>query len=244
MRIRIARCWERIIFLIPRPLFFAKMILGVTDEILLLIGLFFSIIGYTAMYLMWEASTTIWRFSLPIFLATMAFPFMSAPTRSIFTKIVDSKEYLMYHQGTMQAILSMAASVAGFTAPGLIAGFILRTPAEVAASSDHREFTSYALFAPVLSLVTLAGVIYLRFSQKEALGIKLGKEEVAAKEEDALLASAKRPSRRATEPLFAFHPKTEAERRNSATVMGIAQFSYSPATILAEGELGLSESDF
>jgi hypothetical protein len=222
------------------------MTLGVTDEILLLIGLFLSIIGYTSMYFMWEAPTTIWRFSLPIFLATMAFPFMSAPTQSIFTRIVDSKVYLMYHQGTMQAILSMAASVAGFTAPGLIAGFVLRTPAEVAASSDHREFTSYALFAPVLSLVTLAGVLYLRVSQKEVLGgMKLRKEEeLAAKEEDALLAPKKRPSRRATEPLFIFHPKTEAERRNSATVMGIAQFSYNPATILVEGELGLSESDY
>jgi MFS family permease len=217
----------------------------VTDENLLVAGLLFSIVGYTSMYLMWEAQTTIWQFSLPIFLATMAFPFMSAPTRSIFTKIVDSKPNLMYHQGTLQAILSMAASVAGFVAPGIIAGFILRTPEEVAASQDHRELTHYALFAPLLSLITLAGVIYLRVSQKEVLGIRLSsKEEAFAKEEDALLAPKKRPSRRATEPNFSFHPKTEADRRASTTVMGIPLFSYSPAVILEDGEFGLTESDY
>jgi MFS family permease len=226
-----------------RPLL--PMSSGVTDENLLMTGLVFSIIGYTSMYLMWEAPSTVWQFSLPIFLATMAFPFMSAPTRSIFTKIVDSKENLMYHQGTLQAILSMAASVAGFAAPGIIAGFILRTPEEVVASQDHREFTPYALFAPMLSLITLAGVIYLRVSQKEVLGIKLSKEEVAANEEDALLAPEKRPSRRATEPNFNFHPKTEADRRASTTVMGIPQFSYHPAVVVLEdGEFGLTESDY
>lgn len=217
---------------------------GVTDENLLMTGLLFSITGYTSMYLMWEAPTAIWQFTLPIFLATMAFPFMSASTRSIFTKIVDSKANLMYHQGTMQAILSMAASVAGFAAPGIIAGFILRTPEEVAASQDHREFTHFALFAPVLSLIVLVGVIYLRVSQKEVLGIKLSKEEIVAKEEDALLAPEKRPSRRASEPNFKFHPKTEADRRASITIMGIPQFSYHPAVILEDGEFGLTESDY
>jgi hypothetical protein len=150
----------------------------------------------------------------------------------------------MYHQGTLQAILSMAASVAGFAAPGIIAGFILRTPEEVAASDDHREFTHYALFAPLLSIITLAGVIYLRVSQKEVLGIKLSKDEVIAKEEDALLAPQKRPSRRATEPNFSFHPKTESDRRASITLMGIPQFSYHPAVILEDGDFGLTESDY
>jgi hypothetical protein len=218
---------------------------GVTDEILLLTGLCFSIIGYTSMYFLWEADTTIGQFVLPILLSTMAFPFMASPTRSIFTKIVDSKEYLMYHQGTMQAILSMAASVAGFTAPGLIAGFILRTPEEVAASQDQREFTHYALFAPALSVITLVGVMYLIVSQKDVLAVKPKEEEVqAAKEEDYLLASEKRPSRRASEPGFNFHPKTEAERRSSTMIMGIPQIIHQPATVLEEGELGLVASDF
>jgi hypothetical protein len=61
----------------------------------------------------------------------------------------------------MQAVLSMAASVAGFAAPGLIAAFVLKTPEQVESSPDHRELTPYALFAPISSLMVLCGVIYM-----------------------------------------------------------------------------------
>jgi hypothetical protein len=47
----------------------------------------------------------------------------------------------------------MSSSVGGFTAPSMITHFCLRTPDRVLNSSDGREFTSLALFSPLLSLL-------------------------------------------------------------------------------------------
>ena len=47
----------------------------------------------------------------------------------------------------------MASSVGGFTAPSLVAHYCLRTPEEVGASSDHREFTWVALLSPALGFI-------------------------------------------------------------------------------------------
>jgi hypothetical protein len=108
-------------------------------------------------------------FVLPIVIASTSFPFMAAPARSLFTRIVDSKEYLRQSQGTMQAIMSMAASVAGFAAPGLIATFVLRTPEQVEMSIDQRELTLFALFAPVGSVIALSGVLYICLYPSKAI---------------------------------------------------------------------------
>jgi MFS transporter, ceroid-lipofuscinosis neuronal protein 7 len=135
--------------------------IGVTDAKMLIIGSVASITGYFLMYQLWIMDTSKVLFILPIIISTLAFPFMGAPTRSLFTKVVAGNECLRNHQGTMQAVLSMAASVAGFAAPGLIAAFVLKTPEQVEASPDHRELTPYALFAPISSLLVLCGVVYM-----------------------------------------------------------------------------------
>lgn len=67
------------------------------------------------MYLMWVVEAPVWHFVLPVAIAVTGFPFIAAPNRSAFTKAVDSKPLLAESQGSMQALLSMAASVAGFT---------------------------------------------------------------------------------------------------------------------------------
>ena len=135
--------------------------IGVSDITMLIIGLIASTTGYTLLYMLWTMDTSMILFVLPIAIASTSFPFMAAPARSLFTKVVASKEYLRDNQGTMQAIMSMAASVAGFAAPGLIASFVLRTPEQVEASMDQRELTPYALFAQVASVIALSGVLYL-----------------------------------------------------------------------------------
>lgn len=195
--------------------------MGVTDSTLLIIGLVASVVGYSSMYLWWSTSSSMAFFVAPIVLSTMAFPFLGAPTRSVFTKIVAGKEYLRRHQGTMQAILSMSASVAGFSAPGLIAAFVLRTPEQVEASRHHRELTPYALFAPISSLLVLLGVLYLRWRPPPA--IMLDEESTKAANETSSLISSQvqlSPTK--------FHPKTEAHRRHSVAIMGIPQVSYLP----------------
>ena len=135
---------------------------GVSDSNLLCGGLVASIFAYTSLYFLWTKNSTAWHFCVPIFLGSSSFPYMMVTTRSIFTVSVDSKPALKQYHGFMQAVLSMAASVAGFTTPGIVAAYILRSPDEVEASSDMRELTSVALSAPALSIVVLLGMVYLR----------------------------------------------------------------------------------
>lgn len=137
---------------------------GVTDSDMLCGGLVASIVAYTAVYLSWIKDTTVWGFYSPLLIGCSSFPYLAAPTRSIFTVAVNTKPALRKYHGSMQAVLSMAASVAGFVTPGLVAAYCLRHPEEVVASSDKKELTPYSLFAPVLSLLTLLGMVYLRFS--------------------------------------------------------------------------------
>jgi len=135
---------------------------GVSDSNLLCGGLVASIFAYTSLYFLWTKNSSAWHFYVPIFLGSSSFPYMMVTTRSIFTVSVDSKPALKQYHGFMQAVLSMAASVAGFTTPGIVAAYILRSPDEVEASSDMRELTSVALSAPALSIVVLLGMVYLR----------------------------------------------------------------------------------
>jgi ceroid-lipofuscinosis MFS transporter 7 len=137
---------------------------GISDSNMLCGGLISSIVAYTALYLLWIKDSTLWNLYLPIVLASSGFPYMMATTRSLFTVSVNAKPALRPYHGFMQAVLSMAASVAGFTTPGVVAAYMLRSPEEVLASSDLRELTPLSLFAPVLSGLALLGVVYLRLT--------------------------------------------------------------------------------
>jgi len=137
---------------------------GISDSNLLCGGLIASIVAYTALYLLWIKDSTLWHFYLPIVLASSGFPYMAATTRTLFTISVNAKPALRPYHGFMQAVLSMAASVAGFTTPGVVAAYMLRSPEEVLASSDNRELTPLSLFAPILSGIVLLGVVYLRLT--------------------------------------------------------------------------------
>lgn len=135
---------------------------GFSDSSLLCGGLVASIVAYSLVYLLWVKDSTAFHFVLPILLSASSFPYMMATTRSIFTVSVNAKPALNQYHGFLQAVLSMAASVAGFTTPGLVAAYMLRSPEEVLSSNDLRELTPVSLFAPALSLAVLLGMLYLR----------------------------------------------------------------------------------
>jgi hypothetical protein len=139
---------------------------GVSDSDMMCGGLILSIVGYSSLYLMWTQDASVLQFYIPILLGASCFPFLAAPTRSIFTVAVNAKPALSKYHGLMQSILSMGASVAGFVTPGIVAAFCLRHPDVVAASRDHRELSPLSLFAPVLSALVLFGMLYLRVSGK------------------------------------------------------------------------------
>jgi len=135
---------------------------GVSDENMLCGGLVASAVAYTVIYLSWIKDSTPYNFYLPIVLGSASYPYMAATTRSIFTSAVKTKPALKEYHGLMQAVLSMAASVAGFTTPGIVTAYCLRSPEEVLASSDLRELAPFSLIAPAMPLVVLLGMVYLR----------------------------------------------------------------------------------
>lgn len=47
-------------------------------------------------------------FSSPVFLGAWSFPFIGAPTRSLFSAAVDATPELAGFEGTMQALLSVS----------------------------------------------------------------------------------------------------------------------------------------
>ena len=209
----------------------------VRDQSLLAFGSSLSAVGYTLLYLSWVCcGVPSWHFFVPMMLSASAFPFLAAPTRSLFTKAVDSKPALANYGGTMQAVLSMSASVAGFVTPGLVAKYVLRSPAQVEASRHHRELSPLALFAPGLSLLVLAGLSYLAWKHKHKGGIAADVELgdtvgerttlVAAGVDDEKLPS-QRSKRHSYPSTFCrrYSCHAEAYRRQSACLMGFPQSS-------------------
>lgn len=219
----------------------------VRDASLLSFGLCLSTVGYTLVYVLWVMGAPAWHFIMPMMLGTAAFPFLGAPTRSLFTKAVDTKPSLADFGGTMQAVLSMSASVAGFVTPGLVARYVLRSPAQVEASRNHRELSPLALFAPFLSLATLAGLIYISWKHKRMgmtdadveLGDKAGADErtrltMADIGDDGRQRRYSCPA--TSSRRYSCH--AEAHRRQSACLMGIPQSS-----MLYEHDFGDEEDE-
>jgi hypothetical protein len=122
--------------------------MGVTDFTLICYGLLANAIGCLLLYITWRRDASVAAFIIPVFISAGSFAFLGAPNRSLFSKSVDATPELIGLEGTMQALLSMAASVGGFTAPSFVTHFCLRTPAMVNSSSDAREFSSVALLSP------------------------------------------------------------------------------------------------
>jgi ceroid-lipofuscinosis MFS transporter 7 len=215
----------------------------VPDESILMFGLCLGTFGYGLMYFLWTADSKSWHFILPIVLGVASFPFVGAPTRSVFTKHCDTKPMLDKYHGTMQAVLSMSASVAGFVTPGFVAAYVLRTPEEVESSARHRELSSLALLSPGLELLTLCGILYMKFKEEYYFGSTELEPEATDDELTPLAAvelsrddgsrDERHPRRRAsTGASYAKRRKRrrvvgwrqfDPNRRNSACLMGIAQ---------------------
>lgn len=208
----------------------------VKDNLILIAGCAISTIGYYLIWDLWRWQSSYWHFMIPVFLSTAGYPFLASPTRSLFTKAVDKSDILKNHQGSMQAVLSMFASVAGFVTPGVIAAFILQPADQVehmSRSSYHRELSPVALFSPVMMLIVLFGNIYL-YGRKEKNNTsddniaksnnEMMNESTSLLESQQQTPSPSTTSRRRRMPRR-FSAKVEVHRRNSTCVMGMVQDS-------------------
>lgn len=86
----------------------------VSDILMVAFGNMFWVVGGTGMYIGWAWKAQVWHYVVPVIISCTGFPFIAASNRSNFTKAVASKPELESSQALMQAILSMASSVAGF----------------------------------------------------------------------------------------------------------------------------------
>ena len=200
----------------------------VPDGYLLSYGLIQGSIGYTLMYFLWTSDGTTLTYTIPIIVGASSFPFMGAPTRSLFTKNVDAIPALDEHHGMMQALLSMGNSVAGFVAPGLIATFVLRDPEDVDNSANGNELTAFALYAPVMSMLTLIGHWYVVYQHKK-LDKEVGDsdEEVGSEQipnERSSLVRRNSALRNSVElHQRKYDPRSSMHRHSSTAIMGVCQ---------------------
>jgi len=215
-----------IVMFISMMLVFQLSAHNVSDKSLLVYGLIQSAVGYSILYFLWTVDGNVWDFTIPILLTTSSFPFLGAPTRSLFTTIVDSKPALDTHHGMLQAVLSMGASVAGFVAPGLLAAFVLKRPDELEGSVHERVLTAGALFAPVLSLLTLA--CHLRVQSQLPKQLKTdaaAKNDMSPTEKSPLTDKSENQESIRAAKLHErkFHPRHSISRQSSAMCMGVSQ---------------------
>jgi hypothetical protein len=200
----------------------------VRDESLLIFGSSLSIVGYFLVWDLWRWESSAWNFVVPIVLGVSSFPFLAAPTRSVFTKAVDRNELLSANQGAMQALLSMFASVAGFVTPGLVAAYVLRSPEEVEHSLRHRELSAYALVAPLLMMFVLIGVILVNIKNgRKQIDDDVGSKDASPDEKTSLMESQSVKAGETGEghKKNRCSAKIEVDRRISVKIMGIVQTS-------------------
>ena len=87
----------------------------VSDTKLVMIGNLCFMVGTIFIYTSWMEGAHVWQFVVPVMMSGAGFPFIASPNRSNFTKAVMGQPALESSQATMQAVLSMFSSVAGFT---------------------------------------------------------------------------------------------------------------------------------
>lgn len=196
----------------------------VRDEFIVMFGAAVSMVGYFLVWDLWRWESAAWNFYVPIILGTSGFPFLAAPVRSLFTKAVDSIDILAENQGSMQALLSMFASFAGFTAPGLIAAYVLQNPDEVENSKHHRELSPYALVAPLVMALVLVGVIVMYCQGTSPNTLEEDDDDDAAANEETGLLSPDSAEQRCSK-IRRFSSKCEVDRRTSTALMGMVQQS-------------------
>eukprot|EP00934_Nitzschia_sp_Nitz4_P006452 Nitzschia sp. Nitz4//scaffold41_size133979//106218//107941//NITZ4_003365-RA/size133979-snap-gene-0.133-mRNA-1//-1//CDS//3329551524//6442//frame0 len=191
------------------------------DYIMVAMGTCGWLIGGTGMYLLWVRGAPAWHYVLPIIVACTGFPFVAPANRSNFTKAVAAEPALEGSQAFMQSVLSMASSVAGFTTPGLVAAYVVRSPDEVTASSDQRELTPFALYVTVTTVLALMGLWKLFRDEQKSFAQAT---DVPASEATGLVDHGVNQSRRRSSAVAlaqACSRKSEVCRRESVQIMGI-----------------------
>lgn len=198
----------------------------VKDEMLVIAGSCFWVVGGLLVYFLWVANSASWHFIVSVVTCVCGFPFIAASNRSLYTRRVDANPCLETRHAFMQALLSMFASVAGFVTPGFVATYVLRVPEEVEASQFHRELNPLALYMVVGPLLTIIGVIYVSIFKPLEPEPFADDSDVEVPSETTGLVDNPARKRRSSAMVIKqkVDPYTEVNRRWSAQIMGVAQY--------------------
>jgi hypothetical protein len=199
---------------------------NVSDYVLVVIGNVFWIVGGSLMYVFWTTDGNAWHYLLPYFIGVAGFPFIAPSNRSLFTVAVASIPELEGSQAGMQAVLSMAASVAGFVTPTLVAVFVLRDPAVVESGEDNHQLTLGVLYIPIGSGLCIALLWYQEWLLGRTSVAEITDDDGEEPSEMTSMMSPKLAANRRrssiTEVNQAFSRLNESARRHSVESMNIS----------------------
>eukprot|EP00980_Cylindrotheca_fusiformis_P011139 scaffold2557_cov121-Cylindrotheca_fusiformis.AAC.22 len=223
----------------------------VSDTTLVVVGNVCFVVGGTCIYLFWTNVGNSLHYIIPVIISVAGFPFIASPNRSNFTKAVMTNPVLESSQATMQALLSMMASAAGFTTPGFVAAYVIRSPEEVEAAGDHRELTPLALYAPVLCISCLMG-LYYKYRRDQRIATVLSETADIPGEGTPLMARRSNGRRSSVMELHqTFRRSNEVARRSSVEIMGFPNFDTHTEEVTRASQLkeleelvALGELDF
>jgi len=197
---------------------------NVPDVVMLSFGIgSFSISGLL-IYMFWTEGVGYGPFTLPLFIMMLAYPFVGPANRSSFAKAIQSNKELEGSIGSMMGYMNQARSLANFISPTLISMFVLRDHAEIDTSLNKKYLTAGALYAPILSSILLAGLLWHFFFTDLPTKRESNNDTDAVSENTTLLSNnaamkSSRSSRIAISDRFSL--PSESYRRMSVEIMGV-----------------------
>jgi len=196
---------------------------NVSDTVMVSFGIGNFFISCLLMYMFWTEGAGYWQFTLPMYLMFFGYPFIGPANRSSYTKAIISNKELEGSQGVMMGLMNQAAMFAGLIAPTFIAAFVIRDQAEIDTSLNKHELTAGALFAPILSFILLACLLWHFFFTDLPTKRESNNDTDAISENTMLVSGAAKNSSRSS--LIAindrFSVSSEAYRRMSVEIMGV-----------------------
>ena len=196
---------------------------NVSDMAMLLFGMGSFFFGGSLIYMLWAEGVGYLQLALPQYLLYFGYPFIGPANRSRYTKAVFNNKELEGSHGIMMSLINQAGAIAALIAPLIVTSFILREPADVAASSGKHLLTAGALYAPVLVSLAIVGLLYNHFSLDLPSQRQSNDDSDAVSENTTLLSRAgkKNPRSSLIGVRDSLSRSTESYRRISVEIMGI-----------------------
>jgi membrane protein implicated in regulation of membrane protease activity len=200
----------------------------ISDVTMIAFGLACFFLSGVSICTWWTDGVGYWHFVIPVYLMMFGYPFFGPANRSRYTKAIQGKKELEGSHGIMMSLITQAAAIATFIAPGTIAHFILRTQEEVDTSSNKHALTTGSLYVPILSVIMYLGLLYNHYfidlpTERRSMD---GSDAAISETTTLLPPKQKRESRAPRTSIIdisdAFSVSSRTSRRLSVEIMGVS----------------------